>query len=112
MNLDHRFGTQRRANATIPLATMVVSLTSLRIGPIGVLRRILPTVDIPRSQVVAAYRSIGLVTFGVAVRTNTSIHYFWTFRIRRILNEIEALGYPIEGPRWTSMFQLLGRSSR
>lgn len=113
MNLARPFGRwSNRTNATVPLAILTISVERLRIDPIAALGRILPRVDLARSDVQAVFRSTGLNTWGVGVREPAGVHFFWTFRPRRIVAELEALGYPVAPPRRPSLRLLFGRSGR
>jgi len=92
------------------LATLTISAGQLSIHPIAALSRILPSVTLARADVEAVFRSTGPMTPGVGVKERTGVHFFWTFRGRRILAELEALGYPV-GPRRRPSIRLLsGRS--
>ena len=110
MNLARPFGRANRANATVPLAIMTISTERLQIGPIAALSRILPSVSVARPEVEAVFRSTGLLTPGVGVKERTGVHFFWTFRGRRIVAELEALGYPVAPTRRPSLRLLSGRS--
>lgn len=113
MNLARPFGGRlNRTNATIPLAIMTISADQLSIGPIAALRRVLPGVSVAHPDVEAVFRSTGPLTMGVGVQERTGVHFFWTFRARRIVEELEALGYPLAPTRRPSLRLLSGRSQR
>jgi hypothetical protein len=110
MNLARPFGRANRVNATVPLAIMTIGAGQLSIGPIAALSRILPSVTVARPEVEAVFRSTGLLTPGVGLKEPTGVHFFWTFRGRRIVAELEALGYPVTPTRRPSLRLLSGRS--
>jgi hypothetical protein len=113
MNLARPFaGGSNRVNATIPLATMTISAGQLCIGPIAALRWILPSVSLARPEVEAVFRSTGFNRWGVGVKEPSGVHFFWTFNGRRILAELEALGYPVAPARRPSLRLLSGRSRK
>ena len=112
MNLDRRLGKLRRANATVPLAVMTICAAGLSIEPIRLLARVLPGLHLSRQQVQTVFRSRGVLTPGVAVRESTGVHYFWTLRGRRIVAELQALGYPTEPPQRPPLWPLLGWSDK
>lgn len=113
MSLARPFGRQlSRTNATVPLAIMTISAAHLYIGPIAPLRRILRSVTVARPDVEAVFRSTGALTWGVGLREPTGVHFFWTFHGRRIVAELEALGYPVVPTRRPSLWLLSGWSSR
>ena len=113
MNLARPFGSRlNRTNATVPLAVMSISADELYIGPILPLRRILPSVRVARHDVEAVFRSTGFARSGIGVTERTGVHFFWTFRARRVLADLEALGYPVTEPRRPSLWLLSGRSHK
>jgi hypothetical protein len=112
MNLDRPFGSLGRANATVPLAVMTISETGLRIEAVPLLRRIMPRVVLDRAEVLAVWRSTGLMTPGVGVREPNGVHFFWTWRGRRIVALLDGLGYQIAEPHRPRLFPLLGWSRR
>jgi hypothetical protein len=112
INLARPFGRLNRANATIPLAVLEFSADELCLGPIRPLIKILPTVHLARDQVHAVYRSTGLLTMGVAVQEAGGVHFFWTVRGRRVITELETLGYSTQPPKRPSIWRLSGWSNK
>lgn len=112
MNLDRRFGSLRRANATVPLAVMTIGHGGLRIEAIPLLRRMMPAVALDRADVECVWRSTGLLTPGVGVREISGVHFFWTWRGRRIIELLDGLGYQIGPPGRPRLLPLLGWSRK
>ena len=113
MNIDRLWGRNARTNATVPLATMRASDEEIEIAAIPPFRRFLPSVTVPRSEVTAVYRSLGLIlTPGVGVEAGSSTHYFWTWRGATIVKQLVTMGYPTSAPRRPSLFTLVGRRPR
>jgi hypothetical protein len=74
---------------------MTISETGLRIEAVPLLRRIMPRVVLDRAEVLAVWRSTGLMTPGVGVREPNGVHFFWTWRGRRIVALLDGLGYQL-----------------
>jgi hypothetical protein len=112
MNLDRSLGPLRRVNATVPLAVMTVEAEGLRIEGIPFLRRLLPGVALDRRDVEYVWQSTGLLTPGIGVRERNGVHFFWTWRGRRIVELLDGLGYQIGQPGRPPVLRLLGWSRK
>jgi hypothetical protein len=111
MNLARPYGRRlNRTKATVPLAVMTISAERVSIGPIALLRRVVPNVWVARQDVEAVFRATGFLTPGVGLRESTGVHFFWSPRGRRIVAELETLGYPVTPPQRPNFWRLSGWS--
>jgi len=96
MNVPSVFG---RANATIPLARLVIDGTSVSLRPRGIGRGLMTDFIVDLSEIEAAFKLSGLVmTSGVGLRLRSGVNaYFWTFSQQdAVLAALAAKGVHIE----------------
>jgi hypothetical protein len=108
MSLEVRFYGARRLNATMPLARLQVSDGGIWLGTTTItMPRDLSSVQYERAEVAQVFKSRGLLTRGVGIATTDGkTHYFWAWRVAKVLNAFSVAGYLVGAPRRPKLWRL------
>src|SRR5271166_3526561 len=112
MNLEVSGHMYRRMNATMPLARLRFSEEGIWLGTGRfALPEDLRSVSYRRDQVKQVFRARSVPGFGVGFDTTDGMtHYFWTFRSRRVIEQLVEAGYPAGASRHARWLNLQGFS--